>query len=73
MNRLFFLFLLFLISAGSFGQTDTLRIKTMTREEILQLSQDDLLEMTIEQLLFLSHLQKEHRTGNLRTPIPERL
>ncbi len=54
MNRLVFLFLLVLIPAISFGQMDTLRLKTMTREEIMQLSQDDLLDMSMEQLLFLS-------------------
>jgi outer membrane receptor for ferrienterochelin and colicin len=54
MNRLFFLFLLTMISVHMSGQIDTSRLNTMTREEILQLSQDDLLEMNMEQLILLS-------------------
>jgi outer membrane cobalamin receptor len=48
--------LLFLsaLSEGSFSQTDSTRLKEMTREEILQMSQDELLDMKMEDLLFLS-------------------
>jgi outer membrane cobalamin receptor len=54
MNRLLFLLLFVFPSICTFGQLDTAQLKTMTREEIQQLSQDDLLEMNMEQLLFLS-------------------
>ncbi len=42
------------LTVNSFSQQDSTKIEEMTREEIMQISQNDLLEMTLEDLTFLA-------------------
>jgi outer membrane receptor for ferrienterochelin and colicin len=51
-----FCIIIALLSAHVYSQTDSLRLEKMTREEILSLSQDELLEMSMEDLVFLAQM-----------------
>ena len=51
---LMFVILSLVLTLKSFSQQDSTKLEEMTREEIMQLTQNDLLEMSLEDLIFLA-------------------